>query len=96
MIDYYALSADAPGMATRPNGSPSDRVRYVEQALRKTEAWVFAGHEQLALLLGDDAANTLRGDAQRGDGPEAIRELGLVELRRRCPHADEWLGSFLD
>jgi len=31
------------------------------------------------------------GYAKTIDGPLAIAELGLVELRRQCPHLDQWL-----
>jgi hypothetical protein len=33
LIDYYAFPTDAPGMDSRPHGSPYDRVGHVEHAL---------------------------------------------------------------
>jgi len=33
LIDYYGSPTDFPGMNTRPNGSPIQRVEYVEAAL---------------------------------------------------------------
>lgn len=68
MLDYYAFPADAPGMADRPNGSPYDRVRHVEEAmarviddkrflpnlvLHEIEAWVLADCRRLGELMGD-------------------------------------------
>lgn len=35
LIDYYGLPEDCPGMDTRPNGSPADRVAHVEAAIRQ-------------------------------------------------------------
>ncbi|WP_214107793.1 DUF4276 family protein [Acrocarpospora catenulata] len=79
LIDYYALPGDTPGMATRPSGSPYDRVRHVEAAiheamgrnprllphlaLHETEAWVLAAAERLATLT---------------DVPELAKELAAV------------------
>src|ERR1041384_6419092 len=65
MLDYYAFPGEAPGMADRPNGSPFERVTYVESAitgyfadkrliphlvLHETETWVFAARHQLGEL----------------------------------------------
>jgi len=63
LLDYYALPNDFPGMSTRPNGTPRDRVTHVEQAiwrdlgspphfvpflaLHELEAWLFASSEEL-------------------------------------------------
>ncbi len=33
MLDFYGLPTDFPGMATRPSGTPIQRVRHVEQAM---------------------------------------------------------------
>lgn len=33
MLDYYGLPADFPGMNTRPNGTPRQRVEHVERAI---------------------------------------------------------------
>jgi hypothetical protein len=35
MLDYYRLPADFPGMATRPLGTPIQRVGHVERAMQK-------------------------------------------------------------
>jgi hypothetical protein len=68
LLDYYGLPADVPGMATRPPGSPRDRVTHVERAmaeaigdprflphlvLHEIEAWVLLGHEALGDLTGN-------------------------------------------
>jgi hypothetical protein len=76
MIDYHGLPADVPGMATRPNGTPFDRVAFVETAIvRVIDDRRFVPHLILHEL----------------EGPLAIADLGLDELRKVCPHADGWL-----
>ncbi|MGW0479229.1 DUF4276 family protein [Nonomuraea sp. NPDC003214] len=70
LLDYYGLPGDVPGMATRPPGSPHDRVTHVERAmteavgdarflphlvLHEIEAWVLVGHDALGELTGDAA-----------------------------------------
>jgi len=35
IVDYYGLPADFPGMSTRPNGTPYERVAHVEAALKE-------------------------------------------------------------
>ena len=70
LIDYYGLPKDCPGMDTRPPGvSPRARVHHVEEtldghiddprfksffALHEFEAWLFADHEALPVLLHAD------------------------------------------
>jgi hypothetical protein len=73
LFDYYAFPSDAPGMSTRPVGSPYDRVRHVEQAmaeaigdqrflphlvLHEIEAWVLAGCSVLGEVMGDPTGAT--------------------------------------
>lgn len=59
MIDYYALPADFPGMATRPVGSAVQRVQHVQAAVQQafvghTNFWPFiALHEFEAWLFSD-------------------------------------------
>lgn len=90
LLDYYAFPAEAPGMASRPNGSALERVEHVEQALAKhfddprflpnlvlheLEAWVFAAHEQLGWLFADEALTTkLQIDITSAGGPESIND----------------------
>jgi hypothetical protein len=37
LLDYYGLPNDFPGMVTRPNGTPLQRVKHVEQEVRAPE-----------------------------------------------------------
>lgn len=90
MIDYYAFPSGAPGMDTRPDGSPLDRVRHVEAAvaaavgdvrfvphlvMHETEAWVFAAAQQLAELRGRPAlAVSLQNEVEKAGGAEMIDE----------------------
>jgi hypothetical protein len=90
LLDYYGFPLDAPGMSTRPVGSPHDRVAHVEQALsahfndfrflphlvlHELEAWVFAAHEELAELYGDkNLSGKLRQDVKLAGGPEMVND----------------------
>ena len=90
LLDYYAFPADAPGMASRPNGSALERVEHVEQALAKyfndprflphlvlheLEAWVFAASEQLGSLFPDESLTArLQADVASAGGPEGIND----------------------
>lgn len=141
MLDYYGLLADTPGMATRPDGSPHERVAHVERCLvdhfgderflphlilHELETGVLAAADQLAELYGDQrlAEKLRRGIELAGgpelvndgpatapskrllshlpgyvktlDGPLAIGELGVAQLRGACPHADAWFARLLD
>ncbi|HEV7487539.1 MAG TPA: DUF4276 family protein [Thermoanaerobaculia bacterium] len=67
LVDYYGLPADFPGMETRPNGSPRDRVRHIENnifadcgspqnfrpflALHEFEAWLFSSRDELSRTM---------------------------------------------
>lgn len=67
LLDYYGLPADFPGMETRPDGRPEDRVAHVERAiaehfgsprnfipffaLHEFEAWLFSSSEELPRVL---------------------------------------------
>ncbi len=67
VIDYYGLPLDFPGMDTRPNGSPLERVRHVQDAVHKHfkspkrflpflalhefEAWLFASTNVLPSVM---------------------------------------------
>ena len=67
MIDYYALPIDFPGMNTRPNASPLEKVQHVEDAiaahfkhpsnflpfliLHEFEAWLFSSLEELPMVM---------------------------------------------
>jgi len=90
LLDYYAFPAEAPGMASRPNGSASERVEHVEQALAKhfddgrflphlvlheIETWVFAASEQLGWLFNDEGITSmLQADVTAAGGPEGIND----------------------
>jgi hypothetical protein len=101
LLDYYGLPSDCPGMSTRPIGSPYERVAHVEEQMRsaigesrfmphlvlhETETWVFAAAQQLGELLA-----AYPGYNKTQDGPLAIAQLGLDNLRSQCPHLDSWL-----
>jgi hypothetical protein len=67
LVDYYGLPSDFPGMATRPNGSPRQRVNHVEAAIRQHfgdvpefipflalhefEAWLFSSTDVLPIVM---------------------------------------------
>ena len=90
LLDYYAFPPQAPGMATRPDGSALDRVEHVEHAmieyfrdprflphlvLHEAETWVFAAGEQLGQLFADeDLAARLKADVAAANGPEGIND----------------------
>ncbi|MDA0631887.1 DUF4276 family protein [Nonomuraea sp. MCN248] len=90
MLDYYGLPSDVPGMATRPSGSPYNRVTHVERAiadtidrprflphlvLHKLEAWVLLGHEALGELTGDDAlAQAVQAIVAQAQGAELVND----------------------
>ena len=70
MLDYFRLPSDFPGMATRPAGTPWDRVQHVEQAiatsfgsprnflpflvLHEFEAWLFAEPDVLPGVMTEE------------------------------------------
>lgn len=90
LFDYYGLPADVPGMATRPNGSPYDRVTHVERAmtesiddprflphlvLHEIEAWVLLGHGALGELAGDSAlAQAVKMIVSTAQGAELVND----------------------
>lgn len=67
LIDYYGLPDDFPGMRTRPDTLPAERVRHIEDALRQHfgnrtnfvpffalhefEAWLFSAPDVLARVM---------------------------------------------
>jgi hypothetical protein len=67
VIDYYGLPSDFPGMSTRPNSTPLERVLHVEKqihadlgappnflpflALHEFEAWLFSSRDELPNTL---------------------------------------------
>jgi hypothetical protein len=67
LLDYYGLPSDIPGMSTRPNGTPRQRVEHVEHAIRdyfgapanfvpflalhEYEAWLFASPDVLSRVM---------------------------------------------
>lgn len=90
LIDYYGFPGDAPGMATRPHGSPYDRVAHVERAmaeevggsrflphlvLHEIEAWVLADCQRLGDLMGDSSGATqLARDVDSEPSPEMVND----------------------
>ncbi len=98
LLDYYGLPNDFPGMATRPNGSPLQRVQYVENAIRdyfkspknllpffvlhEFEAWLFSSREELPKALNQ---------------PEKAREFAAIRDSVSTPEdineRSEWAPS---
>lgn len=90
LFDYYGLPADVPGMATRPSGTPQDRVTHVERAmaesvgaarflphlvLHEIEAWVLLGHDALGALAGDSAlAQAAKAIVFTAQGAELVND----------------------
>jgi hypothetical protein len=90
LLDYYAFPEEAPGMANRPVADAVTKVKHVEGALaaaipdrrfvpnlvlHETEAWVFAAHQELGDLYGDQKlARTLRRDVDTAGGPELVND----------------------
>ncbi|WP_283136902.1 DUF4276 family protein [Rhizohabitans arisaemae] len=90
LFDYYGLPGDVPGMATRPHGTPYDRVAHVERSmaeavgdrrfaphlvLHEIETWVLLGHDALAELTGDDGlAEAMRLIVSTAHGAELVND----------------------
>lgn len=90
LIDYYGFPKDAPGMPDRPQGSPRQRVEYVEQslsgaisdvrflphlALHETEAWVLADCARLGEFMGNSGlAAGLQRLVTEAGGPEQVND----------------------
>lgn len=90
LVDYYGLPADFPGMDTRPNAPPRDRVRYVEQriaadfedapnfrpflALHEFEAWLFSKPEELSRAMTQPDDGKLTAIRNAFATPEEINE----------------------
>jgi hypothetical protein len=90
LFDYYAFPADAPGMASRPQGTPYDRVKHVERALAEAvsnerfvphlvlheiESWVLADCPRLGEVMGDQVGATILSRiVQQESGPEMIND----------------------
>lgn len=90
VIDYYGFPDAAPGMATRPNADPYQRVAHVEQAvaavigdqrfvphltLHESETWVFAAAEQLGEWYDDPVVvDRMKADLAGVDGPELVND----------------------
>ncbi|MDQ8192009.1 DUF4276 family protein [Roseibacillus persicicus] len=91
LIDYYGLPNDTPGMSTRPNGSPRERVQHVENALREDlgcrpnflpflllhefEALLFVDHEITASVIPAREKAPELVSISEGKEPEEINEL---------------------
>ncbi len=90
LIDYYGFPGDAPGMGTRPRGSPYERVEHVERAiaeavdnsrflphlvLHEIEAWVLSDCQRLGDLMGDPPGVTqLAREVDSEPSPEMIND----------------------
>jgi hypothetical protein len=90
MLDYYALPADFPGMATRPAGDLYKRIAHAEQAfaaavgdlrflphlvLHEYEAWIFSDPYACDWVFEDSAVPAkLAGIARAAGGAERIDE----------------------
>jgi hypothetical protein len=89
IIDYYGLPADTPGMKTRPNASPLDRVIHIEEhirrdlgspknflpflALHEFEAWLFSSADELPRAL-TSKSSAFAAVCAGFDNPEDIDE----------------------
>jgi len=103
IFDYYAFPVDAPGMADRPQGSPYDRVRHVENAiaeaiadrrflpnlvLHEIEAWVLADCARLGEVMGDPrGAAELSKMVQQELGPELVDDGWATSPSKRILNA---------
>lgn len=89
MIDYFRFPTGSPGMADRPAGDGEVRASHVEHALaadiadprfrphlmlHEFEAWVLAGHDAMADLLGQGPARKLRAATDAAGGPERVND----------------------
>jgi hypothetical protein len=89
-IDYYALPPDFPGMASRPQGTPIQRVLYVENEwavqvnnhrfhpflmIHEFEAILFCKPDEIGLALNQQrAGRDLAQVREAFDSPEDINE----------------------
>jgi hypothetical protein len=103
MLDYYGLPSDFPGLATRPPGTPAERVAHVETAfanhvneprfipylsLHEFEALVFASLNQAAWVFDDaQALASLQRDLQNAGSAELINENPMTAPSRRIEGA---------
>ncbi|MDE3722746.1 DUF4276 family protein [Nocardiopsis sp. N85] len=90
LVDYYGAPSDTPGMGSRPQGAPRDRVAHVEAAmaeavgdarflphlvLHETETWVLACADTLGELSGKPSlAASLRALSESAGGPESVND----------------------
>lgn len=90
LIDYYGFPSNAPGMGTRPIGSPYERVEHVERAiaeavdsgrfiphlvLHEIEAWVLSDCQRLGELMEDPSgAAQLARDVDSASSPEMVND----------------------
>jgi Domain of unknown function (DUF4276) len=112
LLDYYAFPADAPGMANRPQGSPHDRVRYVESALAKAvddsrfiphlvlheiETWVLANCRRLGEVMGDPGpAAELQRVVYLESGPELVNDSADTAPSKRIMRAYPQYAKTID
>lgn len=98
-IDYYALPVDFPGMATRPNGTPQDRARHVENEwaqwidhprfrpylmIHEFEALLFSKPDELSkALYQNDALQELAAIRASFVTPEDINDNPLTAPSKR-------------
>ena len=90
LIDYYGLPDDTPGMSTRPNASPRERIQHVENTLKddlgyrtnflpflllhEFEALLFTDHEITASVIPAREKTPELINIARGQEPEEINE----------------------
>jgi hypothetical protein len=86
LLDYFGLPGDVPGMATRPSGGASERVKHVEAAIDsavggRLKAFLLL-HEFEALLYADPAlCGAYVGSGALARAMEvSVRECGGPEL----------------
>lgn len=141
-IDYYALPTDFPGMATRPNASPLERVEHVESEWQKAignkrfhpflmlhefEALLFTSPVEICktctstspklLKQFESIRSAFKTPEDINDNPNTApskrieevlpsyqkpvhgstiaKRIGLINIRKQCPHFDKWL-TFLE
>lgn len=98
LLDYYGLPSSFPGMSTRPNGTPKQRVDHVQQAfeaaidnprfvpflaLHEFEAWLFCDLSRTTWVPAGGSIAPLIVARQAVASPEDINEGYMTAPSRR-------------